>query len=115
MSSESGTYHDESNVNSEIPNEKTEARAKKVRILISIAIVFLIVNVFLAAFQFRFSDQRWSLEGLYFVIGVLNLIYVCIEMVVMVIGLIAMFWCQSKNLNVYTVRIHFYTCFSFLP
>ena len=56
-------------------------------ILTLIYFIFLIVNIFLAGFDFKESHQNWA-EGPYKVIGILQLISVCVGFIIVILGIL---------------------------
>jgi heme/copper-type cytochrome/quinol oxidase subunit 2 len=50
--------------------------------------IFLIVNIFLAGFDFKESHQNWA-EGPYKVIGILQLVVVCVGFILVILGILA--------------------------
>ena len=50
--------------------------------------IFLIVNIFLAGFDFKESHQNWA-EGPYKVIGILQLIVVCVGFIIVILGFLS--------------------------
>jgi heme/copper-type cytochrome/quinol oxidase subunit 2 len=57
-------------------------------ILTIIYFIFLIVNIFLAGFDFKESHQNWA-EGPYKVIGILQLIVVCVGFIIVILGFLS--------------------------
>ncbi len=49
--------------------------------------IFLIVNIFLAGFDFKESHQNWA-EGPFKVIGILQLISVCVGFIIVILGIL---------------------------
>lgn len=72
-----------------------------------ISLLFIIANIFLAGFQYNQADQRWSHEGGYFILGVLEIIYVVIAFVITLIGIIILICCQKNFNTIRCVRILF--------
>jgi len=57
-------------------------------ILTIIYFIFLIVNIFLAGYVFKESHQDWA-EGPYNVIGILQLVDVCLGFIIVILGFLS--------------------------
>ena len=85
-------------------NQSKDSIQKFGLILTIIYFIFLIVNIFLAGFDFKESHQNWA-EGPFKVIGILQLVMVCLGFFVVILGFLTFIILKNNNGLITIVRI----------
>lgn len=103
--------HAENYINSQDLEDKRQGFIKTAKLISIIVLILIIVDIFLAGFQYRQTDQRWSQEGSYFIIGVLQIIFVVVSFVIIVFGIIVLCCCERDNNKINAVRFLYINLF----